>query len=118
MTKIYIGIAALFFVLIFGNMILYKSSAESVNFVVNEKERIMDCSTDADGIQSCSAKYLVFTDSEVFENTDKFVIFKFDSSDQHAKMIDGSSCSATAYGWRVPFMSWYRNLDDVHCSTN
>ena len=113
--KFFILFIVLVQVLLLGNMIVYRSSSESVNFVVNEKERIMDCSTNSEGVSSCNAKYLIFTENEVFENVDKFIIFKFDSSDQYAKMVNGTRCSATAYGWRVPFLSWYRNLDDVHC---
>lgn len=99
------------------NAVIYRSSGEPVSFVVNEKDRITTCSSSDNGT-SCSSKYLVFTDNEVFENTDKLILFKFNSSDVHARMVDGSKCTAMAYGWRVPFLSWYRNLHDVQCERN
>ena len=74
-------------------------------FTVSDKERIMDGVGDA-----ATAKYLVFTDKETFENTDCFIWFKFNSSDLQGKLERGKKYKAKVYGWRIPFLSVYRNI--------
>ena len=54
--------------------------------------------------------YLVFTEHEVFENTDQFIIGKFNSSDIQNQLEFGYTYKVKAMGWRVPFLSWYRNI--------
>lgn len=59
------------------------------------------------------SKYLVFTENEVFENTDTLLRFKFDSSDIYNEIEVGKKYKARVYGWRVRFLSWYRNIVDL-----
>lgn len=54
-------------------------------------------------------KYLVFTEGETFQNTDSVWYWKFNSSDMHGHFSTGKY-RLTVYGWRVPFLSWYRNI--------
>lgn len=69
-----------------------------------------------------SSKYLVFTKHqpsgtiEVFENTDVFLLVKFNSSDLQAELEVGSTCLIDVIGYRVPFLSWYRNIVSAECS--
>ena len=77
---------------------------EDVTITVNEKERV------AYGEDS---KYLIWTDDEVFENTDALLMGKFNSSDLYGKLVKGKTYNCQAIGWRIPFLSMYRNL--VNC---
>ena len=60
-------------------------------------------------------KYLVFTDSGVFENTDVWYRFKFRSSDLQNKImkLKGKEVTIEKYGWRFGPLSWYENIVDV-----
>jgi hypothetical protein len=55
-------------------------------------------------------KYLVFTDQGVFENTDTWYYFKFASSDLQGKLMQPGKFKLTYYGFRVPFLSKYKNI--------
>lgn len=55
-------------------------------------------------------KYLIFTDKGVFENTDSWVELKFNSSDLYGKLERGKSYNLRVYGWRIPFLSKYKNI--------
>jgi hypothetical protein len=62
-----------------------------------------------------SDKYLIFTklkdgSERVFENTDSWIEWKFDSSDVYGNIEDGKTYNFKTYGWRFPFMSWYENI--------
>jgi hypothetical protein len=89
---------------IFPPIVTY-STAEKVMFTVKEKERIITGNGEA-----TQGKYLIFTKQEVFENTDSFWKAKFNSSDVYGQIEPGKTYEAEVYGWRVPFLSWYRNI--------
>lgn len=55
-------------------------------------------------------KYLVFTDHGVFENTDAWQYFKFNSSDVQGQLMQPGKYHVRYYGFRVPFMSMYPNI--------
>ncbi len=55
-------------------------------------------------------KYMVFTDKEVFENTDSMLRDKMDSSDVQAQLHVGCTYDITAYGFRNNWFSIYRNI--------
>lgn len=59
------------------------------------------------------SKYLVFTDQGVFQNTDTWYYFKFDSSDIQGKVMQGGKFKLSYYGFRVPFFSMYPNITNV-----
>ena len=79
-------------------------TADTVTFTVSEKERIMSRN---------SSKYLVFTESEVFENSDSLMRWKWGSSDLYGELKEGATYKADVYGWRIPFLSMYRNIVSV-----
>ena len=83
-------------------------TADTATFTVTDKERIV---TGSGG--SVSSKYLVFTESETFENSDCLVRFKFGSSDLQGHLKEGQTYTAKVYGWRAPFLSMYRNIVSV-----
>lgn len=79
--------------------------------VIQDKERIVTGSGPAQ-----ESKYLIFTDTETFENTDSWLALKFNSSDVYGAIPVGAKCSFTVTGFRIPFLSWYRNILDANCS--
>ena len=79
----------------------YILSAEEVIIYVSDKEV-----TSKEGVK----KYLVYTDGEVFENTDTVWFFKFNSSDVYGSLKEGEQYIVKVAGWRKPFFSWYRNI--------
>lgn len=82
-------------------LMFMRVTAESITVTIKDKERILDGGT---------SKYLVFTDSEVFENSDAVAYWKFSSSDLHGSLEVGKTYRVRVYGWRIPFFSMYRNI--------
>ena len=99
--KTIIAIFITIFVLALGGSLLYRSTAETVEITVIEKERV---------ISNDASKYLIFTEDEVFENTDTFVFLKFNSSDLHRDLRVDETYTVTVVGWRIPVLSLYRNI--------
>lgn len=92
-------------VLIFGYPIAYYISADDVEIKVTNKERI----TTGRG-ENIDSKFIIYTENEVFENTDSWLFFKFNSSDYQNKIKIGKSYNAKVAGWRIPIFSSYRNI--------
>ena len=76
-------------------------SVENKTICVTEKERVTSRN---------DAKYLVFTNNEVFENTDTIMFWKWNSSDVYGKLKPGKCYEAKVNWFRVPFLSMYRNI--------
>lgn len=93
--------------------IAYYNSDTTVEFTVTDKERIVESSGSGENLHVTS-KYLVFTDTEVFENTDDIFFGKFNSSDVQSMLHVDSTYSAEVVGWRIPFLSSYRNIIKVN----
>lgn len=89
--------------------IAWFSSGEEITIEVIDKERIVE--SDSEG--KTSSKYLVFTESETFENTDVLLLGKFNSSDLQGHLKPGRKYKVKVYGWRVPFFSSYRNIVSI-----
>lgn len=89
--------------------IAWFSSGEEITIEVTDKERIVE----SDGEGKTSSKYLVFTESETFENTDVLMLGKFNSSDLQGHLKPGRKYKVKVYGWRVPFFSSYRNIVSI-----
>lgn len=78
---------------------------------VTDKERIVSGSG-----ENQTSKWLIFTDQEVFQNSDSRWALKFNSADFQGRIQVGQTCTFTVVGWRVPFMSMYRNIIDYDCA--
>jgi len=102
------GIFSLFRILLILNYNMTKASEEYVRVTVTDKESIVV----SDGKTSHN-KYLVYCEGEVFENTDSFIFSKYDSSDLQGKLVVGTEYTAQVAGWRIPWMSSYRNIISV-----
>lgn len=83
-------------------------SRDSVTITITDKERIVTGSGD-----SLSSKYLVHGENETFQNSDCWLLFKFDSSDVQRDLKVGGTYTIDVYGWRIPFLSWYRNIIEI-----
>jgi hypothetical protein len=86
--------------------IVLDSTRENIVFVVNKVERVVDANGER-------ARYLIFTKNETFENTDRWSIGKFNSSDLHGSIAVNRTYTATVVGGRVPELSWYRNIISI-----
>ena len=94
-------------VLMFGgcNAIFQYATIDYYRVTIDSKERITTGSGD-----SLSHKYLIFTDSRTFENTDSLWHWKWNSSDLHGKLKKGKHYKIKTYGWRVPFFHGMKTL--------
>ena len=113
------GIAVIFglivsiFAFMLGSAIFKAVITETTvtNIKVTGKERI----TVKNGDQ-VDSKYLIFTENEVFENTDTLFRLKFNSSDLYGKIREGQTCTFVVNGWRVQLLSMYRNILSAECN--
>lgn len=103
----YTIIVAIPLLLLIGPLIAYNTD-EWIEITVNEKERVTQST--AEGVDS---KYLIYTDEEVLENTDSVWYWKFNSSDYYGSLKEGETYKARVYGFRIPFLSWYRNIIEL-----
>lgn len=94
-----------------GGLAIHYQTAEPTTerVTVVDKERQVSGNLE-DGIES---KYIVFTDKEVFENTDSLIRGKMNSSDVQARLHVGCTYDITAYGFRSNWLSIYRNISKV-----
>lgn len=102
--------AILIGILLVGFYPLYVfGTSETIECFVDSKERI----TEGHG-KSISSKYLIYCEEEVLENTDNLLRLKFGSSDIYRDLKEGNSYQLLVYGWRVKFLSMYRNIVKVN----
>jgi hypothetical protein len=99
---LYILLAVVF---LFGYPTVYYLSSETVEITVKDKERI----TTGSG-ENISSKFIIYLENEVFENTDSWLFFKFNSADYQNKLEVGETYKVEVVGWRVPFLSMHRNV--------
>lgn len=94
-----------------GIAIHYSTQENVRNVRIEDKERVVTSGSAG----KTDSKYLIFTDKEVFENTDSLLAFKFNSSDLYGKIHKGQTCEFKVVGFRVPFLSMYRNILEAKC---
>lgn len=109
MKEILIVIAVLG-LLILLPVVSYRS-VDTVRVTIKDKERITTGSGDV-----ISSKYLIYTDSETFQNTDSLLFLKFGSSDVYRDLEVGKSYELKVNWFRVPVLSWYRNVLEIRGS--
>lgn len=80
-------------------------SITTEEITISDKERI----TTGSG-NDMKSKFLVYTENEVFENTDALMVLKFNSADVQNHLKTDSTYTVKVMGWRVPFLSMYRNI--------
>lgn len=63
------------------------------------------------------AKYLISsTNDQVFQITDTWIRWRFDSSNLYAKLEVNQTCHIKTQGWRFPFFSDYKNILEADCN--
>lgn len=87
------------------------SSFNDTEYIVTITDKEVKKTDDTD-------KYLIYAEdlngnTYVFENTDEFLRFKFDSSDMYGQIKEGETYKLTVIGYRVPFMSMYQNIIEI-----
>jgi hypothetical protein len=107
----FMGIGTLIAVIGGCNYAIHNATMDTVTVQVTDKDRIT--TRDSDGNQD--SKYLIFTETETFENTDSLFAWKFDSSDVYGRIQEGDICRFRVNGWRNQFFSSYRNILEAHC---
>lgn len=109
-TLLIAATVALFAAIPVGSFAVHQATKAVVTAVVTDKERV----TSGTG-STITSKYLIFTEKETFENTDSFWALKFNSSDIYGRLQAGQTCQFTVVGFRVAFMSSYRNIIEATC---
>ena len=107
-TKNIIAVFLVIFIIIFSVKIIEFTSTDTIDVQITDKQSIVVKNGD-----DVDNKYLIFTDKEVFENTDELFKGKWNSSDVQGSLIIGKKYKLEVYGWRIPFLSSYRNITDV-----
>ena len=105
--KFAFALFAFMFLVIALSIIISYASVAQIDVVIKEKW------IKASG--SDSQKYFFSVSDgngalEVLENTDSIYFLKFNSSDVYANLQPGDRINARVFGWRIPFMSWYRDI--------
>ncbi len=100
-----VGIVLLIALLIGLSGFYAYGTQDTVVITIDDKERITTGSGD-----SLSHKYLIMSDTEVLENTDSLWYMKFDSADTQARLKRGKTYRLKVYGWRMGWISIYRNI--------
>lgn len=109
MRNVMMVIIGLFMITMFVvHTVVRLNTSEWVDIKVTDKERIVERS--GDGVKS---KYLIFTDTETFENTDEFFLGKFNSSDFYGKLKENHTYHVKVIGWRIGYFSSYRNIVEI-----
>lgn len=83
-------------------------SREEVTITVEDRER-------GSGTGENKTATLVFTDSETFEVADSVWAWHFRSADTYRGLKRGETYTCTVQGWRIGFLSSYRNI--IECDT-
>lgn len=111
-----IGAVAVGFAAAVGSSFYYQTTGkETVRAMVTDKER--QVKSDGDG--GSSSKYIVFTDKEVFQNSDSMLRGKWRSSDVQGSLHVGCTYDFNVYGFRNGPFSIYRNIVDAkHVKTD
>jgi hypothetical protein len=110
--KLLIAFIVVLFLGAFGiGKLIAESTRQTVTSIVIHKERIVERRGD-----STNSYYLIFTEDETFKNTDTLKFWKFNSSDIYGRIKVNSECEFDVYGFRVNFLSMYRNIISVNCN--
>lgn len=91
----------LIFLLLLGwYLVAYTSSETTVSIRVLKTE----------SITHGEHKYMIYSDGETFECTDSPIYGKFNSSDIYGQIQPNHRYRVKVVGWRLEFMSRYRNI--------
>lgn len=112
MQKTIIVLIVLFLLGITLYEVTWYGTREEVTITVTDKERITESHGSGESL-TVDSKFLVYTESETFENTDVTLLGKWNSSDVQGHLKIGDTYTVIVYGWRMPFWSSYRNIVEI-----
>lgn len=95
-------------IFVVGYPIYYKYSSEIIEITIKDKERITTGTR-----ENIKGKFIIYTEKEVFENSDSWMYLKFSSSDYQNRMDIGKIYRVKVAGWRIPILSKYRNIVEI-----
>ena len=79
----------------------YAYSATEVDIEIKDRER---------EVKRSRSKYIIHAKNESFECTDSILFWKWNSTDIYRRLEKGCKYRVMVAGWRVPILSWYRNI--------
>jgi len=94
---------------IFAYPVAYRLSATTVDAKVVKTEAVNTAK---------SHTYLVFVEGETFQVADSWLFLRFSSSDCYGSINPGATYRMKVAGWRVPLLSWYRNIIEAEHVTD
>lgn len=97
-SMLYGSIAIGVFLTFFLPIVVCRSTADEIEVTVVKTENTIH-----DG-------YLIFTDKETFKITDSVPYWRWNSSDVYGNIHVGKTYHLKVYGWRIHFLSMYRNI--------
>ena len=105
------GVIALFgivLLLILARPIVLHAISETQTVVVDDKwtKRL----SDGDDRYLVAVRPMNGTNIEVMEVSDEWAFLSFDAADRYAKLQRGQTKEITSTGFRVPILSWFRNI--------
>jgi hypothetical protein len=100
-----LAIAAIVGFLLIASLILPFLNNQTFTIKVEKVEAVVSSET---------TKYLIYTETEVFENSDCLIRGKFDSSDFYNDLKDLGTFKVSTYGYRIPLLSMYKNIIKIH----
>lgn len=107
-----VAILVLVALLLLGNIVAAYGTVAHMTVTMNRiPERT--CVTSGGGNNTTittSCWWFVYTDKEVFKDTDSLFFFKFNSADIANGLQPGKTYCVKVNMFRVPFMSWFRNV--------
>jgi hypothetical protein len=108
-----IAVGVLIVALLSSSVIVNYVSVDHVTATVHrEPER--ECRTSgSDGSVSTECSWKIYTENEVFEDVDNMWFFKFNSADIANRIRNGETYCFKVNGYRLPFLSWFRNIITV-----
>lgn len=99
--------------LLFVSVVVNYTSVDHVTAYVHREPQRECKSTGSSENRSIECAYKIYTNDEVFVNTDNIWFFKFNSADITNRLRVGETYCFKVNGFRVPFLSWFRNVISV-----
>jgi len=93
---------------VIGHAIMAYTTLDTVTATVIRVERVSEGTG-----EHIKHRYMVYADRETFQNSDSLWYLKWNSADVHGRLMPGQTYTFKVYGWRVPFLSWFRNVVEV-----
>ena len=100
--------------LVFIVLLILGGITEIFLHYTNNHDEVIHIKKVTDISNTDNVKYKVFSDEGVFENTDRYFILKFNSSDLQNEMMGKKVCKVHLMGHRIPLFSMYEDITKVY----